>query len=268
MSSPASLPSALGAFEDLHAELGEPFAVFLDFDGTLAPIVADPEEARMPEATREVLARLAEKVPVAVVSGRDVDDVRRRVGLAELVCVGDHGFAVRGPVEIDGLPRPEGLEGALAEARERLQHELSALEGVRVEAKGFSLAVHHRQAAPGAGEEVRRAVDDASTGEGPLRSREGKEVVEIVPAVDWDKGRAVERLRAVFAGEGREPAALVLGDDATDEAAFARVGSEGVGVLVAEAPRQTDASYRLRDPDEVRAFLAKLIETRSSDAAP
>lgn len=249
----AGLPSALDRLDEIRDDLGEGFAVFLDFDGTLAPIVDDPDRAQMPETTCQVVAELADQVPVAVVSGRGLADVRERVGIDGLVYAGDHGFAIHG-LEAD-LPRPDGLEAELAAARRALEARLADVEGVRVEAKRFSLAVHHRQAGPQASAAAREAVDIALADATTLASREGKQVVEVVPAIDWDKGRAVELLLDEL-GAGLAP--VYIGDDTTDETALRFVADEGVGIHVGERP-DTAASYRLDGPDEVRAFLAELI---------
>lgn len=254
--SPPPLPSPLEELDELRDRLSGGFAVFSDFDGTLAPIVDRPEDARLPAETRNVLADLAEQMPVAVVSGRQVEDVRDRVAIEAITYVGDHGFTVRGPVQVDGLPRPDGLADELAAARRELADELSPIAGVRVEAKRFSLAVHHRQAAPEAGHQVRAAVAQAVDARSLLRSREGRQVVEVEPAVDWDKGHVVRALLDADASGDRS--AVYLGDDTTDERAFAALTEDDAGVLVADEPRQTAADFRLARPDEVRSFLREL----------
>jgi len=249
------LASALAQLDALLGELEGPPGVFLDFDGTLASIVEDPDEAQMPAETRPVLAELADTVPVAIVSGRGLADLTSRVGLSSLVYAGDHGFELAG-VDTDRVPRPDGLATQLAAIEDQLADELADLEGVHLEAKRFSLAVHHRQAGPEASRRARWRSVELVAGFDALGTRQGKRIVELVPAVDWDKGRAVELLCDAMGD--RRLAPIYVGDDATDETAFTRI-EDGVGVLVADQPRQTAARYRLRDPDEVRAFLEALL---------
>jgi len=254
--SPDRLPSALAHLDEVWADLGDRFVVFLDFDGTLAPIVDDPAQARMPASTRRAVAELAERVPVAIASGRALEDVRRRVDLEDLVYAGDHGFEVHGVAEPEKLPRPEGLAAELAQARRALEARVADLADVHVEAKPYSLAVHHRQASPEAGDRAREAVADVVGASSLLSWRQGSQVLEVLPAVDWDKGRCVQALARALPGEPR--GVVYVGDDATDEDAFAVLGEDDVGVLVAREERSTRADYRLADTDEVRAFLVEL----------
>lgn len=257
------LPSALTHLDEVLAEIGDrALAVFLDFDGTLSPIVGDPTRAELPATTRAIVADLAAVVPVALVSGRDRADVQARVGLPGLAYAGSHGFDI---VAADGTtldgdrgtPFLAALDGATAELRATL----ADVPGVLVDRKRFAVAVHHRHVAP---EQVPRVHAEvarlAAAGHG-LRRSAGKEVVELRPDLDWDKGRTVHRLlTALGLGDGAAP--LFIGDDETDEDAFAAVRARGIGVLVADSPRPTAARYALRDPQEAAAFLRALAAAR------
>lgn len=238
--------------------------LMLDFDGTLAPIASRPEAARMLPRARSALARLAgdATVHLAVVSGRALADVRALVGLPEIAYAGNHGLelAWNGREEIH--PAADAARPALQRALGRLTAELASVEGVQVEDKGLTLSVHYRRAAPAAEPFVRGVVRrsvDSGTG---LRITEGKKVVEVRPSVAWDKGRAVEFLRARFAPPPLAPI-LYLGDDATDEDAFLAVARHpgGAGILVAkELPPTTAAHAHLRSPADTARFLHTLAE--------
>ena len=160
-----ALPHALERWTEITARLaGRPFALFLDYDGTLAPIAACPEEARLPEPTREVLRRLAARVPVAILSGRARADVEALVGLTGIAYAGSHGFDLSGP---DGdplsLPSEAGAGDHLPELIDRASTDLARLlagqAGVRLEPKGTALAVHYRQADPAQLPAIEAAVD-------------------------------------------------------------------------------------------------------------
>jgi trehalose 6-phosphate phosphatase len=271
------LPSALASWPEIERRLaGRRLAVFLDYDGTLSPIVSRPELALLPPATRDVLARLARRFPVAVLSGRDREDVAALVGMAELTYAGSHGFDIAGPPPAPGAPplrheAGEGIPAVIAAAAARLAAELAGLEGVLVEPKRFAVAVHYRLAIPRDLPRIERAVDQAAAAFPALRKTGGKKVFELRPAVDWHKGAALHWLldglqggrRAARRAGGPDTAEpwlpIYLGDDVTDEDAFAAVAARGgIGILVAEQPRPTAASYLLRDPEEVRLFLEQL----------
>lgn len=232
--------------------------MFLDFDGTLAPIVDHPEEATLPPATRGVLERLANACPVAIVSGRDVEDVEARVGITGIAYAGSHGFDMILPGGQRFSPiEGDGYEDALASARARLREALDGIEGAHLEAKRFSLAVHDREVEPQDREHVQAAVEKAQQAHERLTKREGKRVHELVPDVDWSKGHAVGVLEERLQDEAKAGHVLYVGDDLTDEDAF-QAPQNGHGIVVRDEERATFATHALEDPHEVRVFLERL----------
>ena len=258
-SAPFRLPSALDPDTDLTRQLERKRpVVFLDYDGTLTPIVARPELAILNEAVRRTLVALAERCPVAVVSGRDRADVQGLVGLDNLIYAGSHGFDIRGP----GLQSEHGatflpnLDRAEAELRRSLNH----IRGALLERKRFSLAVHVRALSPDAALAVEALVDAALSRHTRLCKGTGKMVFELLPRLDWHKGKAVLHILEVLRLPAADVLPIYIGDDRTDEDAFAALASRGIGILVAESPRPTAAYYTLRDPDEVHRFLRRLVD--------
>jgi alpha,alpha-trehalase len=260
------LPSALDRIGEIAGGPPARLAVFLDYDGTLTPIVDRPEDARLGEPARMAVARLARSCPVAIVSGRDLADVRGLVGLDGLYYAGSHGFDIAGP---DGPHAPPagaaGARPALDAAEGRLREALAAIPGARLERKRFSIAVHYRLVADARVADVERAVAGAHRAQPGLRRRGGKKVFELQPDVDWHKGAAVRWLLRELGLTGPGVRPVYVGDDETDEDAFRAIEPPGAGVVVLDAPRETAATYRLRSPDEVRQLLeglASALEAR------
>jgi len=233
-------------------------ALFLDYDGTLTPIVDRPDRALLSDAARAAVARLAGLCPVAVVSGRDLDDVSTMVGLEGLVYAGSHGFDIRGP----GLRRQIGLEyaPALERAAEALRRGLDGIPGALVERKRFAIAVHTRLVAPDAKAAVADAVRAAAAAEPDLRVTGGKEIHELRPNLPWDKGRAVLALIDALGLADAGTVPVYIGDDETDEDAFRALAGRGIGIRVMDRPAATAAAWSLPDTDAVRVFLEGLAE--------
>jgi trehalose-phosphatase len=257
------LPSALESWDEIAARLdGRRPALFLDYDGTLSPIVPHPDLATLPEAARELLERLGAQVPVIIVSGRGREDVAVRVGLPMLGYVGSHGFDISGPPSSAGEPLRlevgEGIPEKIERAAETVRQELADIEGVFVEPKRFAVSVHFRQAEERELPRIERAVDTAIAAEPGLRKGHGKKLFEIRPDLDWDKGRALLWLLEALDLDRPEVLPFYIGDDLTDEDAFRAVAGRGVGILVSEEPRETTAEYRVRDPGEVVEVLRRL----------
>jgi trehalose 6-phosphate phosphatase len=241
-------------------------AIFLDYDGTLTPIVDRPEDARLGGAMREVVGALARRHPLAVVSGRDLDDVRARVGVEEAFYAGSHGFDIVGPGASrhrhpDALAHVATLDQAEAELATRLRD----LPGSRVERKAFSLAVHYRLVAAVDLPRLQAAVEAVRATHPALRVQAGKKVFDFQPDVPWHKGRAVMWLMEAVGDEALVP--LYVGDDVTDEDAFRTLAERGVTVAVLDAPRPTAAQYRLRDTQGVHELLRALLRRLPAPAA-
>lgn len=234
-------------------------AVFFDFDGTLSDIVDDPDAARPVEGAVDALTALAARCPVAVLSGRDLADVRDRVGLDGIWYAGSHGFELIGP---DGAHHQNDTAAdavpALAGAASALREQLGPVPGVVVEHKRFAVAVHYRNAARDRVGETTAAVRDAGRRLG-LRVTTGREVIELRPEIDWDKGRTLhwilDRLDVAVTP-------LFLGDDITDEDAFDAVADlAGYGIVVRhsdDGDRATAARFALDSPARVAEFTARL----------
>lgn len=233
-----------------------PPALFLDVDGTLMEFEAHPDDVRATFALISLLRAVADCLSgaLALISGRSVSDLDRVFDPWRPFAAGVHGVEVRGPSGLRRhVPDPDAVELLRSRA-----HALAAeVEGVWVEDKGVGVTLHYRNA-PEAGPEVERM---AVTLAGELADRyeiqPGVFTQELRPA-GWDKGLALAELMTMAPFAGRVP--VVVGDDRTDEDAFAaahRLG--GTAVLVGDRTN-TVATYRLADPAAVRAWLAELVE--------
>jgi trehalose 6-phosphate phosphatase len=236
-------------------------AVFLDYDGTLTPIVPRPEDAVLAPDMRQTLKELAANCVVAVISGRDLKDVQTLVGLDNIYYAGSHGFDIAGPrgqrlAHQSGQEFLPALDRAEATLRERLSNNLP---GVQIERKKFSVAVHYRRADAGRVGEVEQVVDQVQADSGRLRKSRGKKIFELQPDLDWHKGRALLWLLDRLGLDRPDVVPFYLGDDVTDEDAFKVLQDRGIGIAVQETPGPTAARYRLRDPEEVQKFLQALI---------
>ncbi len=262
------LPHALTqaeAFEDRLA--GKRPAVFLDYDGTLTPIVGRPEDAVIAEATRDAVRSLAERCPVCVVSGRDRKVVQELMGLDNLVVAGSHGFDIWSPeagtIEHDAMA--DGFADLLAEVKARLHEVMDPIEGALVEPKKVSVAAHYRLVGERDRAKIKAVVDELLAAHPDrLKVTPGKMVFEIQPKIDWHKGKAVLHLLHVLDLDRDDVMPVFVGDDVTDEDAFRALEGKGIGVFVGRADdpevgeRTTAADFVLGNVDEVATFLDQL----------
>lgn len=258
-----AVPRALTHYGEIERALnGRRPAVFLDYDGTLTPIVGRPDLAVLSAEMRATVRDLAGACTVAVVSGRDRADVQRLVGLDGLVYAGSHGFDIAGPEGLR-IQHEEGaaFAAAVRHAADRLKQALAPVAGALVEPKRFAVAVHYRQVAPEDVPAVEAAVDALLDKAPQLRKTFGKKVFELRPRLDWDKGKAVLWLLQALKLDGPEVLPFYLGDDTTDEDAFAVLDGRGIGILVGCPARETAAHYVLDRPADVGRFLARFAAT-------
>ncbi|WP_433716010.1 trehalose-phosphatase [Nocardia sp. CA-084685] len=247
----------------------ENVAVLMDFDGTVAEIVPDPDTATLVEGAAAAITALADVCPVAIVSGRDLTDLRKRVGLSGIWYAGSHGFELVAP---DGSyhvhDAAPAAEQAIAAAAAELGRRVADIPGVRVEHKRFAVAMHYRNAAP---EVVARAIGavHAVAQQGGLRVTNGRKVTELRPDVDWDKGRTLDWILNHLQGPELP---IYLGDDLTDEDGFDAVASHGIGIVVRhseDGDRSTAARFAVDGPGRARELLDRMAGTlaRASDSA-
>jgi trehalose-phosphatase len=267
----ANLPSAWEHEHELRRRLaGQPLAVFLDYDGTLTPIIDDHTRALLADDMRAAIAALAAHCAVTIISGRDLAGLKAKVGLDTVFHAGSHGFEIAAPAGAgEGLEIGAEFLRSLDEAERELQSLLAGLAGHSVERKKYSIAVHYRNVAPGRVGEIEAAVDRV-LGERPgLKIGHGKKVLEVRPGIDWDKGRATHWILQRLGLDHSGAIALYVGDDLTDEDAFQALAGHGLCIAVRhDESRQTAADYVLDDTEDVRRFLEWLAELLLARAAP
>jgi trehalose 6-phosphate phosphatase len=239
--------------------------LFLDFDGTLAPIVARPERASMPSRTREVLIQLSGMpgVRVSIVSGRSLADLRRRVRIPGAAIAGNHGLEIVGPSFRLRVRLPTGYRRTLDRIRKRLAALPGRFPGTELEDKGLTLSFHFRRAAGRRKAALSAFLDAIHPYRDGLVVRPGKRIVEIRPPVPWGKGDAVLWMlrQRRWAPSGGRISVVYLGDDRTDEDAFSTVRDRGLAVRVGRSSRSA-AEYYLDDPAAVSRFLDRLLRMR------
>src|SRR5262249_25809642 len=247
------MQSALEHVQEI-AQNGDRLAVFLDYDGTLTPIVSRPEDAWLSDSMRQTLRALGVRVPVAILSGRDLDDVRGRVHVDGIVYAGCHGFDIAGA---GGLRRQLGAEylSVLDMAERELREALDEIPGAQLERKYFSVAAHYRNVNENDAFRVARAVDAVGARHRELRRIDGQKVYELLPDIDWNKGKALMWLLEALGLQRENVRPIYIGDDTTDEDAFSALDDRGIGIFVGEQSQSTAARYSLKNTDEVGRFL-------------
>ena len=239
---------------------------FFDYDGTLSPIVKDPAKAIMDQPIRSLLKRLSIVYPVAIVSGRDIADIQEFVGLDNIVYAGSHGFRISGP---EGLvmehEKAKKLIPMLDRIEKDIRHRLEPVQGIEVERKYFAIAVHYRNAAPNSFKTVNRTVADVLKEFPDFKKSRGKKIVEIRPALDWHKGKAVEWIMEEMSLDfPQKHIPVFIGDDLTDEDAFRYLGDNCIGILVGWHDQPSAADLQLANVDEVYQLLHVLVQQVST----
>ena len=263
------LPSAMDSLAGIGAFAAKKrLVVFLDYDGTLTPIVRRPEDAVLSEPMRAAVRALAAHCSVAVVSGRDLADVRALVGVDELLYAGSHGFEIAGSAG-QRLEYDAGKEllPVLDQVQKEVETALAGVKGAQVERKKFSLALHYRNVEPHDQDRVKQVAEHALLQHGGLRVTAGKKVWDIQPDVDWNKGKALEWIMAALKLDSCANLPLYIGDDVTDEDAFRAVWDGGIGIVVRDEPRLTVAEYALDNTKEVQGFLEGLTAYLGGEVA-
>jgi len=254
--------------------------VLLDYDGTLTPIVSDPDAAVLSPATRETILELSSTdITVGVVSGRSLPKIKNFVDVAGICYAGSHGFDVEVPSNNCGRDARSHQHSAellpqLAEIRDQLRAELKDVPGSMVEDNKFSISAHYRNVAEARQVEIEQAVDRIMAQHSGMKKGHGKMVYEIKPNVKWNKGEAV---LWVLNALGLEQCAadvfvIYIGDDTTDEDAFAVLLDQdpyrGMGIKVTEATTRSRATFTLKNPDEVFQFLQALMRVEKGPESP
>ncbi len=249
---------------------GKYLFLFLDCDGTLAPIADTPDEAVIPQKTKSLLGLLSQKknYSTAIISGRAMGEIKKIIGLKNIIYSGNHGFQIEGPGIKRELAVPRGYKKILQRIKVELKKNLSGVKGTFVEDKKLSLALHFRLA----GKRHLPFIKDAfrkSTilylAKNKIKISSGKKILEIRPPVHWDKGKIVSWLLARQASmlKNNNILPIYIGDDLTDEDAFRELKGKGLAIFVGK-PANSKADYYLNNTEEVTEFLRFIVDLEHS----
>ncbi len=236
--------------------------LFLDYDGTLTPIINDPARAVLSDRVRATLAELGRATTVTIVSGRDLGLLQRLVDLDHLWYAGSHGYEIAGP-RGSGISLTTGAEflPALDAAESELSQLLRRFAGHLIERKRMTIAVHYRNMQPTTAERMLREIGKFVADRPALHAGHGKKVIELRPALDWHKGKAVTWIRSQLRDTPANALPVYIGDDLTDEDAFRELTGTGIGIAVRHGGiRRTAADFVVGGTDDVQVLLTRLLQ--------
>ncbi|KAH7387233.1 hypothetical protein KP509_16G012000 [Ceratopteris richardii] len=275
-------PSALDNFNAIiEVSAGKRIAIFLDYDGTLSPIVEDPECAFMSDDMRTAVKDVANLFPTAIITGRSREKVYDFVQLSELYYAGSHGMDIMGPAQGCHGFKAQGTKALDEKGNEMvlfqpaskftqvindlLEEVTKNVPGAKIEHNKFCISIHFRCVKEenwlALAEQVQHVLDAYPN----LRLTQGRKILEIRPSISWNKGKALDYLlKALGLGSRNDIFPIYIGDDRTDEDAFKLLTRRktGLGILVSKTIKDTNALYSLREPSEVLEFLMHLVKWR------
>ena len=242
---------------------GKHLMLFLDYDGTLTPIVETPRKAVFSAGARKLLRRISKKpdCSIAVISGRVLRDVRSKIGLKNIIYSGNHGLEIEGPGIKFRPALPAGYRRSIARIKNVLKKKISSVKGALVEDKGFSLSLHYRlvdKKYTPLLKDIFNAAVIFYLMKKKIKIKSGKKTLQILPPISWDKGKAVLWLLAKQRRVVRRRIFPVyIGDDKTDEDAFRALKYRGMTVFVGKG-RRSAAKYYLKNTGQVLEFLRRI----------
>jgi len=250
---------------------------FLDYDGTLSPIADIPGHAVLSKEAKLAVGALS-RCPgceVAVVSGRALQDIAGRVGLKNIVYVGNHGFEIRLPRGGFRSPVTKRYRAILRRIKHTLKKALSPIRGALIEDKGISLCVHYRMVDKKDIPVIKSAFSASirlNAAYKEVAVRRGKKVLEIRPPAAWDKGKAVEwllrRKQLSLKGMPGRILAVYIGDDTTDEDAFSALRNRTALTVFVGKSKKTAAMHYLKNTSDVMRFLREAYKKRTASGHP
>jgi alpha,alpha-trehalase len=230
-------------------------ALFLDYDGTLTPIVQKPELAFLHSEMKNELLRLSKKYPIGIISGRDVKNVENLVGIDGIYYAGSHGFDIIGPsCSFSKIEKGDYWFSLL----ERLQKRVKELSFEHVELKPCSLAIHYRLVEDEKLVSFHKKIEQLREELPDFKVIEGKKVFEFQPNIDWNKGKALLWLLDFLELNEETFYPIYIGDDLTDEDAFLAIKNKGLAIAVLEEERETHATYTVKSVKDVKKVLEAL----------
>ena len=235
--------------------------LFLDYDGTLVPICKEPTLARLSSETKRLLKDLSSKpfLSVGVISGRSLGEIRKMVGVRDIFYGGNHGFEIFFKNRVWTHPELEGFTPRLKKVVRELRNSTRGIKGIIVEDKKFTASIHYRNVTAQSPSSILAIITEVlAPYPDAFTVARGKKVFEIRPLVEWDKGKAVERLTELLSIKSKL-IRIYIGDDQTDEDAFRVLGKSDITIRVG-AKKGSRARYYLRGSGEVVTFLKMLHE--------
>jgi trehalose 6-phosphate phosphatase len=235
------------------------FLLFLDYNGTLVPIVRTPDRAVLPRRRQRSLASLSQSMFVGIVSGRSLADIRRRVGLEGLAYIGNHGLEAKWGRRSWIHPEAKKKRAILDRLLKRIDARTGRFPRLLIENKGVTGSIHFRRMDAALVPPLRRIVsEEVHRTRGSFVVAEGKKVIEILPNIDWNKGFGIRKVMTWLPREEASGLRIFIGDDRTDEDAFRMLGGDAITIRVGRG-RGTQARFYLPDVERVWKFLSNFL---------
>jgi trehalose-phosphatase len=227
--------------------------LFLDYDGTLTPIVSSPDKAVLAKETRGLIAKLKETMGVAIISGRGLMDTKERVGIEDLIYAGNHGAEIWDGEKVVVSQNISANRLLLNDFLVRLKEATDRFHGILIEDKGATASIHYRLLKPKEFAEFFNTFSTiAADYEDLFNITSGKKVFEVRPLGMWNKGDAVSWITKQA---GPKSMAIYVGDDTTDEDAFRAIEGTGISISIGKNPK---ADYYLKSQKEIKDFLKEI----------
>jgi trehalose 6-phosphate phosphatase len=242
----------------------KPIALFLDFDGTLAPIAPTPEEAVIPKENKLLLQKLSthKRCKVTIVSGRSMEDLKNKLKLENIIYVGNHGLEIQGlRIHFENL-LPVNMKRSIQEINDALTRTMTPIPGVVLENKALTLSLHYRLVEEKDIMPIKKIfikICEPYRRKGEIQIRFGKKVLEVRPCIKWNKGHAVSWLLKKYSLAAEETLTpFYMGDDETDEDAFTILKETGYTVVVGNQP--SEARYYVENTAKVTWLLEQILK--------